>query len=70
MKTTISITGVNINDLFNLSCVKGIHKACKENLAVELDPEQIERGSETMAVRGDSLILKGNGKWIVKRHSD
>lgn len=66
MKTTISITGVNINDIFNLSCVKGIHKACKENLAVELYEDKVD--GSNIAVRGDILQQCDNGKWKIKRN--
>ena len=66
MKTTISITGVNINDIFNLSCVKGIHKACKENLAVELYEDKVD--GPNIAVRGDILQQCDNGKWKIKRN--
>lgn len=64
---TITITGVNLNDLFALPICKAIHKACKDNFAVELYEDKVD-GPDNIAVRGDILQQCDNGKWKIKRN--
>lgn len=65
----IKFTGKNLNDVFNLPCVKNIMKyesivECVPILI--LDRLKVEVNSKTTVEVGDTLVQYANGKWAVE----
>lgn len=72
-KQRITITGKNINDIFNLPCVYRIDKDpdgilawCRPTMMIDRHPER-ESGMYMLAQVGDTLVEYDNGKWEVIR---
>lgn len=61
MRTTVKVTGRNLNDIFKLPCVKAIHKIADGKIAVELYDTQVT------AYAGDVICLADNGETTIKR---
>lgn len=69
IKKRIHFTGKNLNDVFNLPCVKNIMKyesvvECEPILI--LDRLKVEVNSKTTVEVGDTLVQYINGKWAVE----
>lgn len=76
MKQSITITGVNINDIFKMECVKSAWKY-EGSIAYVLYQSFVDSIEEardedyvlmmTVAFLGDTLVQLDNGKWTIKR---
>lgn len=61
----IKFTGKNLNDVFDLPCVKAIIKSGDDPILVLWSDKTI--GVEHTVIKGDLLIQYENGKWFVDR---
>lgn len=66
LKRKIEFTGKNLNDVFNLPCVKAILKVDAKPVLVLYIMKVVSRSSKTAEI-GDTLVQYEDGSWEVMR---
>ena len=63
VRRRICFTGKNLNDVFNLPCVKCVMKTDQAEPALVLYPQKLKRSQKMITFKGDTLVQYEDGSW-------